>query len=378
MLKRVILFLFAGTFGFSQSLTNVTSWGYQLQNISIENFKNSPYELCVIDYSADGTEEGKFTPTEITSLKNAGKVPIAYISIGEAESYRFYWNPGWDSSPPTFLGPENPEWNGNFKVRFWDPQWQNIVFSYIDTIIKQGFSGIYMDIIDAYYYWSVENPEEPKADSLMVQFIINIRNYIRNKGITSFYLLPQNGEDIISAPNVSESLKQKYFDAIDAIGVEDVFFPGDLPENNSYAPDTFRLKYLREFLANGKAVFSIEYITQKEKINRFVEVANKENFVPYYCTRELNTLCDKEMKNADFVIYPNPSQDGYFQIQIEEFPFAGGELVIYDITGRKIYARHLTGHSFSEELYLPQGIYFVKINTDFFEKTKKLLIVPTE
>ncbi len=369
MLRGIFLLLFL-TSGFAQSLTSVSSWGYQLQNISIERLKNSSYELLVMDYSSDGTEEGKFSSQEIASLKDAGKIPICYISIGEAESYRFYWNQDWNTNPPAFLGPENPDWEGNYKVRFWDPQWQNIVFSYIDTVLKQGFSGIYMDIIDAYYYWSVENPEEPKADSLMIQFVLNIRKYLLDKGVSNFYLLPQNASEIISAPNVSASLKQKYFEAIDGIGVEDVFFPGNLPENNSFAPDTSRIRHLREFLANGKQVFSIEYITQEEKINTFLQEADKENFVPYYCTRELNVLCEGKLDERDFLIYPNPSE-GFLQIYIKEFPFEGGTFSLYDSRGNLLLSKPLTGNAFIEELELPNGIYLVKIQTSKFKKTKK-------
>ncbi|TAN37800.1 MAG: hypothetical protein EPN23_04615 [Verrucomicrobia bacterium] len=45
----------------------------------------------------------------------------AYLSIGEAGDYRGYWEKEWSAQPPTWLGAENPDWKGNFKVRYWQP-----------------------------------------------------------------------------------------------------------------------------------------------------------------------------------------------------------------------------------------------------------------
>ena len=52
-----------------------------------------------------------------------GRKVIAYISIGEAEDYRPYWRKEWGSkgkltaAAPAWLGAENPEWQGNYRVR---------------------------------------------------------------------------------------------------------------------------------------------------------------------------------------------------------------------------------------------------------------------
>lgn len=79
------------------------------------------------------------------------------MSIGEAEDYRYYWKEEWASNPPSWLDAENPDWEGNFKVRYWDTAWQDIIFgsdsSYMSKIINAGFDGVYLDIIDAYEYY---------------------------------------------------------------------------------------------------------------------------------------------------------------------------------------------------------------------------------
>jgi cysteinyl-tRNA synthetase len=74
----------------------------------------------VIDYSRDGSDEGRFTAAEISALRDGGeggRTVLAYLSVGEAESYRSYWDPAWESEPPPWIGPTNPDWEGNHKVR---------------------------------------------------------------------------------------------------------------------------------------------------------------------------------------------------------------------------------------------------------------------
>ena len=43
------------------SLSSVNSWGYQLQQVDPDLVAASPYDLMVIDYSRDGSDEQAFT-----------------------------------------------------------------------------------------------------------------------------------------------------------------------------------------------------------------------------------------------------------------------------------------------------------------------------
>jgi cysteinyl-tRNA synthetase len=99
------------------------------------------FDLVIIDYSKDGTEEGKYTTSQIQLLKDNNTIPIAYFSIGEAEDYRYYWKKNWRNAPPAWLGEENPNWEGNYKVRYWQEGWKAIVFDYLDKILELGFDG---------------------------------------------------------------------------------------------------------------------------------------------------------------------------------------------------------------------------------------------
>lgn len=117
------------------------------------------YDALIMDaFFKDGTA---FSADEVAQLRdkdNAGKrLVIAYMSIGEAENYRYYWQEGWTLRNPDWLDEENPDWPGNYKVRYWDKDWKSIIYgngnAYLDRILAAGFDGVYLDIIEAFEYF---------------------------------------------------------------------------------------------------------------------------------------------------------------------------------------------------------------------------------
>ncbi|PID93691.1 MAG: hypothetical protein CSA95_06880 [Bacteroidetes bacterium] len=124
----------------------------------IHAITSTNYDLLIMDLFLG---EEAFTAQEIAQLRakaNGGKrLVLCYLSIGEAEEYRYYWKANWLTSPPAWLGEENPNWPGNYLVRYWDPKWQKILYgsdqAYLDKIIKAHFDGVYLDLIDAFEYY---------------------------------------------------------------------------------------------------------------------------------------------------------------------------------------------------------------------------------
>jgi cysteinyl-tRNA synthetase len=116
--------------------------------------RNTDYDLLIIDLFHQGEA---LTPEEVRSLqvKNNGarRLVVSYLSIGEAEDYRYYWRPEWKRKPPAWLDKENPDWPGNYKVKYWYSEWQDIILDYTRRIIEAGFDGAYLDIIDAFAYY---------------------------------------------------------------------------------------------------------------------------------------------------------------------------------------------------------------------------------
>ena len=124
----------------------------------LDALRGTDHDILIIDAFHDGE---MLTGEEVASLKvksNGGsRLVISYLSIGEAEDYRYYWKEDWSGEPPSWLEKENPDWKGNYRVRYWEAEWQDIIFgssdSYLDRILSSGFDGVYLDIIDAFEYY---------------------------------------------------------------------------------------------------------------------------------------------------------------------------------------------------------------------------------
>lgn len=124
----------------------------------LQALSKADYDLIIIDaYFADKM----LTADDVQRLKKKtnGKrrLVYAYLSIGEAERYRPYWQPQWEKNPPHWLAKENGEWQGNYKVKYWDKAWQKILYgtkeSELDKILAAGFDGAFLDVVDAYEYF---------------------------------------------------------------------------------------------------------------------------------------------------------------------------------------------------------------------------------
>lgn len=288
-------------------------WLCQLQGADVHEIKESGFPLVVIDYSKDGGDSRSYSHEEIQELINDSIIPVSYISIGEAENYRFYWDHEWvedfdenslTDKAPTWLGHSNPNWIGNYKVRYWDTDWRdNYLSPYLDKIISQGFRGIYLDIVDAYGYWYDPNnygggdkEEVMDGDPInnkelacerMIELVIWISEYCKSNSPfgNTFLIFPQNGLSILDFDNDGA-----YMNAIDGAGVESVWY-FETSQREANAVD-YRLQYLRKVIANNKMVLAVDYVDDgsgfanenEERITDFIMKCKSEKF-RYYVAR---------------------------------------------------------------------------------------------
>jgi cysteinyl-tRNA synthetase, unknown class len=277
--------------------SEVNDFLYQLQNFDFVKAGNSRFDLVITDYSEDGHEATRFKPEQIEGLKHSpggAKRVLAYMSTGEAETYRWYWQNSWDANldgipdrgAPSWLGKSNPEWLDNYKVRFWDPDWQRIIYgtpdSYLDKIIADGYDGVYLDIIDAYEYWAPGGrgrPTRATAAQDMVDFVRAIADYARVvKGRPDFAVFPQNGSDLGQHP--------EYMEVVTGLGKEDTWYDGDVIP--SWSKDDIRS--ISRFRDAGKLVLCTDYCRRQAHIDRFYRLAKAGDFVPYATVRDLDKL----------------------------------------------------------------------------------------
>ena len=310
------------TLGTPLPLDAVDDYTYRLQgsggsDLTLDEIAQSAFDLCVVDFSADGLAE--FTPAQIAALQGPAepdRIRLAYMSIGEAEDYRWYW----PHMSPSLLDSANPQWSDNWKVRFWEEEWKEIIVhgneavgpSYLDRVIDQGFDGVFLDVVDAFeFFGPVANGGNGKKENAaieMVRFVAEIALHARiTRGVSDFLVVPQNGAPIITPdfypwstlgpgdppmPTMMADLQQhRWFLTTDAIATEDIFFNGPKDEDNAYNPDNYLLGLLDEWTAAGLPVLSTEYLTKQGKVDAFYDThAPAEGFVPYATVRDLDEM----------------------------------------------------------------------------------------
>jgi cysteinyl-tRNA synthetase len=261
----------------------VNDFLYQLQRAHPERIGETAFDLVVVSIVAAGGHR-----EVIENLKHSPggeKIVLCYMSIGQAADYRFYWQPEWRENPPAWLDEQDEVWAGDYWVQYWDPEWQAIIYgspeSYLDQILALGFDGIYLDRVDAYWYYEEKGRETAARE--MADFIIALAEYARERQ-RGFGVFPQNAEEL--------SLRfPDYLEAVTGIGVEDLYY--GYPRDHEPSPADWtaeRETILDQWVAAGKLVLTIDYTAKPEQIADAYERARARGYVPYVTDRSLGRL----------------------------------------------------------------------------------------
>ena len=272
----------------SSDLSQINDFLYQLQDLDLDAVGEGRYDLVIMDYAADGTGDTEYSAADIASLRESEggpKMLLAYMSIGEAEDYRFYWRDGWEVGNPSWLDAENPNWDGNYKVRYWTEEWRQLVFDYTDRLIAAGFDGAYLDIVDAYQYFTEEEEEEGDESPAqrMADLVAEIAAHARAKA-PNFLIFPQNAPELAS-------IVPEYLDHVDGIVQEDIYYGYDDGGVATPSEVTGQLEgHLDRFRERGKLVLTIDYASSPDAIDDAYSQSTGKGYVPFVTTRELDRL----------------------------------------------------------------------------------------
>ena len=267
------------------------TWGYQLRNLDPGPRKliaDSPYDLVVTDF-AHGVDrdEVPLTKDEVAAMQTrpdgSKRLVIAYLSIGETENYRYYWKKEWDKQRPSWMGKENKEWKANYLAKYWEPEWQKIIYgspeAYVDKVLAAGFDGFYFDRVDAYYFFG----DNAEARGRMADFVVKLANYARSKkpGVA---IMVQNAEELLD--------RKEYVAAIDGIAKESLLYGVrglDKPNTRDDVDETTKL--LKKASDQGKSIFVVEYLQDKANITQAAKRINGDlGWALYVGTRGLAQL----------------------------------------------------------------------------------------
>lgn len=321
------------------SLSEVKRWGYQRYGANLSELAKSPFDLIVIDPSAFGRMSVAKRAEAIEALKRkpdgGQRIVLAYLSIGEAEDFRAYWRGEWvmpaaaspggaqtataqrtapaaprsasapivtgstqpaapmaatgapvripSAAAPKWLGAENTDLRGNYRVRFWDADWQGLLMgkrdAALDRIAASGFDGVYLDRA---VVLADMTAERPAARDDMAGLVEKVAAYARRLN-PGFLVVLQNAEELIGHDSVRR--------AIDAIAKEDLLYGinGEGLANDS-ADVTASLHYLKLAQKSGRPVLVVEYLSDRKAADDARRKLAAHGFISYFAPRDLGRL----------------------------------------------------------------------------------------
>ncbi len=312
------------------TLDKVTHWLYlidvNLETEIVDQIVGSTYDMVVLDFIPSEANNQDYPMAEVIARLHGAPQPklvLAYIDIGEAESYRSYWQPGWAVGDPEWIAGEDPDgWAENYPVAFWWEEWREIWIgegAYLERIVELGFDGIYLDWVEAF---SDENVVEiAEADNVdprqeMIWWVNDMAEFTRARD-ADFIVIAQNAAELAQFDD--------YVEVIDAIAQEQVWFdggaddepPGDCPlprteadvdskayrdelsaqcrrQYDHFPESTLHMsseEYLRDLKRaqdKGLIIFTVDYALEAENIEWIYETSRAHGFVPFVGGRALD------------------------------------------------------------------------------------------
>lgn len=207
-------------------------------------------------------------------------IRLGYLSVGEADPRRDYWN---EVRGAPFLVEPDPSWPDNVRVDVRDPRWQGVLLDQeIPRLLAMGFDGLMLDTIDTAPYLEAKD---------RVRFA-GMRAALRD-------LLGAIRQRFPKAPLVANGTEALVDAApfVDGFVIEGVFATYDFGRRlyRETTPDerTWKLTQIDQALAVARRpVFTIEYADVGDAALSAWAAAQSEHrgFRPYVTVKDLNML----------------------------------------------------------------------------------------
>ena len=259
--------------------SKVTSFACQLQNL--DPAKVPQTDLLITDPTRDGSTP--LNATEMAQLKTGKRLLLGYLSLGEAENYRPYWKKGWMPGKPAWLGPTNPEWGGNYKVHYWDPAWRELMRKSAGEIQKQGFDGLFLDVVDGWEFWQAKRPQ---ARAEMISLIQELAAHTKGQQ-ADFGIFLNGGDGLLD--------DRSLLDCITGVVKEEIFF--GLKGDGKPTPAEFTKSCqdrLKPALQAGKLVLSIDYTDNPAQKRQARQSAQRAGYLEFIGVRNLDGIPDDD------------------------------------------------------------------------------------
>lgn len=229
------------------------------------------YRLLILEADALGP---------LTQKDKAGRVCIAYMSIGEIVQSRWFWP---DVQDKAWLLEENPDWIGARRIDPRSSEWADLlVYKIAPALLAAGYDGFLLDNVDVGEYLELKDPVQYQGASLAVAEIIRRlhKHYpeaaiITNGGLSTVAELTDCLNAVMSESTFSTWLPH---------GDGTYSYTEISPQNKAW----LRPRLLR-ICGAGIPILALEYVDpyNTEEQQRVREAVKKAGYHPYITDRSL-------------------------------------------------------------------------------------------
>ncbi|MEX2642820.1 MAG: hypothetical protein WD270_05160 [Acetobacterales bacterium] len=142
--------------------------GFMSQGAMVELLTRTNYDMLVLPLHHP---QGRYISQDDVRdlrLKRLGsrRALVGRLSVAEAEAGSYYWRPEWSVRRPRWVQ-EAGRRDGTFFTRFWQREWQQILFgdsrSVIDGVLAVGLDGIVLDVANVHRIYDLEQDASEDA-----------------------------------------------------------------------------------------------------------------------------------------------------------------------------------------------------------------------
>lgn len=201
--------------------------------IFIDVVRSTGRNLWILDASYDRDRPSRWSAQEIhvMRLTDPQRKIVAVLSVATAERWREYWEPAWADAkqrPDWLLTPRDHD-PGTWRVKWWAPEWKELVKEELDGVLARGFDGVVFagldDVLERetvkdVYQPGAINPEtkRPWREDL-AQHVAEMARYVRGGAAGRFVVMGMDAPELLAVPT--------YASTVDGVIVQDMFRYGE-------------------------------------------------------------------------------------------------------------------------------------------------------
>ncbi|MEW6711251.1 MAG: endo alpha-1,4 polygalactosaminidase [Candidatus Riflebacteria bacterium] len=265
----VIVFSFFLTIAqLSANPVKVKGWVCVYHHEPVAKLLASGADLFVLDPDA-------YNSAEIKELRNSNKIVFAYLSVGEAESYRKYYS---EIASSGLIIDENPDWKENFAIKYWQKGWKDILLNYSKEILNKGFNGLFVDVVDAWQIYEGEVQIQRKIE--MQKLLTEMGFFLKSRGLEKGIII-QNSHELLDDTILCSMIYGINQESLFASWASDFIDPQWQSE---------KIAALEKIRHQGKLVTTIEYTRERMAMARIRMKTSRFGFLPYFTVKELDRV----------------------------------------------------------------------------------------